>query len=323
MIELKANILRGSYTPVVTPFHDGKIDFEKYAELIERQVREGSHGVVVTGTTAEPSSLTIDERSNLIKVAVKTAAKRIPVVAATGSQSLAETAELTARAEKAGVDALLIVTPYYIKPPQQGLVEYFVTIGGQTELPLMIYHIPGRAAVSVKPTTVAKIAEHTPNLVGLKHAANDLEFVSETLSLLGGDFRIFCGLEALSLPMLAIGAAGLMNAVGNLAPACVAALCETVDRGDLAEARRLHFDLFELNQAVFLDTNPIPLKYMMWRIGLLETPEVRLPLVPLADEDCKKLDDVLCRAGLLEVTQAKAVATMNHYNKREKKCLSL
>src|SRR5947208_6492752 len=228
MIELESNFLRGSYTPLVTPFRDGKVDFDKYAEMIERQVREGSHGVVVNGTTAEPSSLTIEERCELVKVAVKTVAQRIPVVAATGSQSLAETIELTVRAEEAGADALLVVTPYYIKPPQRGLIEYFVEIGKRTALPLMIYHIPGRAAVSITPATLAKIAERLPNLVGLKHAANDLEYLTETLALLGSEFRIFCGLEALSLPMLAIGAAGLMNAVGNLATARVAALRNTV-----------------------------------------------------------------------------------------------
>ena len=307
MIALKPNFLRGSYTPVVTPFRDGKVDLDKYAELIERQVREGSHGVVVNGTTAEPSSLTIEERCELVNIAVETVAKRIPVVAATGSQSLAETIGLTVSAEEAGADALLVVTPYYIKPPQRGLVEYFVEIGKRTALPLMIYHIPGRAAVSITPATLAKIAERLPNLVGLKHAANDFEYLTETLALLGSEFRIFCGLEALSLPMLVIGAAGLMNAVGNLAPARVAATCQAVDRGDLTAARRLHFELFELNQAIFLDTNPIPLKYMMWRIGLLETPEVRLPLAVLRGKQRSKLDEVLGRAGLLEMQELSAV----------------
>src|ERR687886_1447561 len=293
MMSLGQNFLRGSYTPVVTPFRGGKVDYDKYAELIERQAREGSHGVLVTGTTAEPSSLTADERAELVRVAIETIAKRIPVVAATGSQSFAETLELTAHAEKAGADALLVVTPYYIKPPQAGLVEYFVETGKRTDLPLMIYHIPGRAAVSVTPATVEKIAERLPNLVGVKHAANDLEFLTEILARMGMEFRVFCGLEALSMPMLAVGAAGLMNAVGNLTPARVAALCEAVERGDLADARRLHFELFELNQAIFLDTNPIPLKYMMARLGLLETPEVRLPLVRVDGERAVKLDDVL------------------------------
>lgn len=299
MIKLDDKFLRGSYTPVITPFRGGRVDFDTFAALVERQVVEGSHGVVITGTTAEPSSLSVEERTELVKVAAGTVGGRIPVVAATGSQSYEETAELTARAEKAGVDALLVVTPYYIRPPQQGLVEYYVAVGKRTELPLMVYHIPGRTAVSVTAATMVKIAERLPNLVGMKHAANDLELVSELLMRLGSEFRIFCGLESLSLPMLAVGAAGLMNAVGNLAPGRLALLCEEVAKGNLDAARALHFDLFELNQAIFLDTNPIPLKYMMARMGLLETPEVRLPLVPFDKERGQTLDEVLRRAGLL------------------------
>lgn len=306
MMRLDKTFLRGSYPPLITPFRKGKVDLAKFAELVERQVREGSHGIVVTGTTAEPSSLTMDERTDLVKTAVETVAGRIPVVAATGSQSYAETAELTARAEKAGADVLLVVTPYYIKPSQQGLVEYFAAIGERTDLPLMIYHIPGRAAVSVTTATVEKIAERLPNLVGIKHAANDLELVTELLARLGPDFRIFCGLESLSLPMLAIGAAGIINAVGNLAPARVASLYNAVGRGDLEGARKLHFELFELNQSIFLDTNPVPLKYMMARLGRLEFPELRLPLVPLDDERARLLDQVLVRAGLLQPAASRA-----------------
>jgi len=299
MISLPHQFLRGAYTPVVTPFRDGRVDYGKFAELVDRQAREGSHGVVVTGTTGEPSSLTIDERTELIKIAVDAISRRIPVVAATGSQSLVETTELTIKAEQAGADAVLVVTPYYSKPPQAGLVEYFVEVSKRTALPLLVYHIPGRAAVSITAGTLARIAQHAPNLVGIKHAANDLEFVTEVLTRLGQDFRLFCGLEALSLPMLVLGAAGLMNAVGNLAPAAVARLCNIIDEGNLTDARALHFQLFELNRSIFLDTNPIPLKYMMSRMGLLETPEVRLPLVGMDSERCEKLDEVLRRAGLL------------------------
>ena len=300
MIPMQKTFLCGSYPPLLTPFRDGQVDLEKFAELAERQAREGSHGVVVCGTTGEPSSLTPDERTELVKVAVEVIAKRIPVVAATGSQSFAETLEITTRAEKAGADAVLVVTPYYIKPSQRGLVEYFVSVGQRTELPLMIYHIPGRAAVSVKPATVARIAERLPNLVGIKHAVNDLEFVTELLTELGPEFRVFCGLEALSLPMLVVGAQGLMNAVSNLAPARVAALYEAVEQGDLATARKLHAELFELNQSIFLDTNPGPLKYMMNRLGLLDSPELRLPLVSMDGEQAKILDKVLIRSGLLQ-----------------------
>jgi 4-hydroxy-tetrahydrodipicolinate synthase len=299
--------LRGSYPPVVTPFRDGRVDVETFSLLVERQVRLGSHGIVVAGTTGEPSSLTVAERAELLRVAVKVVARRIPIVAATGSQSLAETVELTLQAEQAGADAVLVVTPYYVRPPQAGLIEYFVEVGRRTSLPLLIYHIPGRAAVSVTVDTVARIAERLPSLVGIKHAVNDLEFVSEVLARCGRDFRVFCGLEALSLPMLVVGAAGVMNAVGNLAPDRVAALCEAVASGRLADARRLHDELFELNQAIFLDTNPIPLKYMMARLGLLPSPEVRLPLVPIGDDARRhRLDEVLRRAGLL--TSAVSVA---------------
>jgi 4-hydroxy-tetrahydrodipicolinate synthase len=299
MIALGTEFLRGSYTPLVTPYRNGEVDVETFAALVDRQITSGGHGVLVTGTTAEPSSLTIDERNELVRVAVAAAAGRRPVVAATGSQSYADTVTLTRSAELAGADAVLVVTPYYVKPSQQGLVEYFVAVGQQTTLPLLIYHIPGRAAVSVTVDTVAKIADRLPSLVGMKHAVNDVEFVTEVLIRCGRDFRVFCGLEALSLPMLAVGAAGVMNAVGNLAPDRVAGLCNAVAAGDLGEARRLHDELFELNQAIFFDTNPIPLKYMMARLGLLPAPEVRLPLVEASPAVQDRLEGVLRRAGLL------------------------
>ena len=306
MMPLTKKFLCGSYPPLLTPFRNGQLDLRKFAELAERQVREGSHGVVVCGTTGEPSSLTTDERTELVRVAVEVVAKRVPVVAATGSQSFAETVELTKRAENAGADAILVVTPYYCKPSQRGLVEYFVSVAQRTALPFLIYHIPGRAAVSVTPATVLRIAERCPNLVGIKHASNDLEFVTNLLTDLGPEFRIFCGLEALSLPMLVVGARGLMNAVGNLAPTRVAALYEAVDQGDLEAARKLHAALFELNQSIFLDTNPVPLKYMMSRLGLLDSPELRLPLVPLDEGQKRILDPILARAGLLQVADATA-----------------
>src|SRR5437867_2521126 len=259
MMRLKDSFLRGSYPPLITPFRKGLVDYDAFSRLVERQIQERSDGIVVAGTTGEPSSLTISERKELLQTAVKAANGRISVVAATGSQSLEDTAELTQHAEKSGADAVLVVTPYYSRPPQQGLVEYFTSIGGITALPLLIYHIPARAAVTITAATVAKIADRVPNLAGMKHASTDLEIITDLLVELGGNFRIFCGLEALSLPMLAVGASGVMNAAGNLDPARVRALCAAVLNGDLAAARRLHFELFQLNKAIFLDTNPIPL----------------------------------------------------------------
>ena len=299
MIPLKEGFLTGSYPPLVTPFKSGAVDYETYARLAERQVAEGSHGIVVNGTTAEPSTLSVEERNRLVETAVRAAAGRIPVVAATGGQSHADTLAMTAAAEKAGADALLVVTPYFVRPPQRGLVEYYLDIGRRTDLPLLIYHIPGRAAVNMTADSIAAIAEKLPTLVGMKHAVNDLTLVTEVLGRLGPEFRVFVGLEELSFPMMALGAQGVMNAVGNLMPREVALLCEHVLAGRLAEARAAHFSLFELNQAVFFDTNPIPMKYMMKRRGLLPNEEHRLPMVPATPELARRLDQVLERAGVL------------------------
>jgi 4-hydroxy-tetrahydrodipicolinate synthase len=291
--------LGGSIPPLITPFRGGEVDYEAYARLVEFQISRGSHGVLVNGTTAEPSTLSVAERNRLVDVAMEVAGGTIPVVAATGSQSLAETRALTAHAVKAGVNALLVVTPYYIRPPQRGLVEYYLTLSATHETPWMIYHIPGRTAVSVTLDTLQEIRDRSSTFVGMKHAVNDLGFVSECLDALGTDFKVFVGLEELSFPMMAVGACGLMNAVGNLRPDVLARLCEAVWNNDLDTARNLHRRLFEVNQAVFFDSNPIPMKYMMKRLGLLTSNEHRLPMVPATPELERRLDGVLERAGLL------------------------
>lgn len=292
--------LAGSFTPLVTPFRGEAVDLEAYGRLVDHQVRGGSSGVVVTGTSGEPSVLTSSERLDLVRAAVAAAAGRLPVVAATGSGSHAETADLTEAAVDAGADAVLVVTPYYLRPPQRGAADYFVDIASRVGVPVLIYHIPGRSAFTMDISTLESIVERAPNVVGMKHASTDLGLVTEALLRVGPDFRIFVGLEELSLPMLAIGACGLMNAVGNLVPGRVAALCQAVLEQRLLDARKLHQELWELNKAVFLDTNPIPIKYMMRRMGLLETNDHRLPMVPATPQAEQALDGVLGRAGLLD-----------------------
>ncbi|MBD5605430.1 MAG: 4-hydroxy-tetrahydrodipicolinate synthase [Candidatus Eremiobacteraeota bacterium] len=290
--------LRGSIPPLVTPFRDGTVDLEAYARLVEFHVANGSHGILVNGTTAEPSTLTVAERNAVVDLAVNVAARRVPVVVNTGSQSFAETRDLTDHAVRAGADALLIVTPYYVKPPQRGLVKYYLEIVRGHDIPWMIYHIPGRTAVSVTLETVVELARESPTFAGMKHAVNDLGFVSECLGALP-DFRVFAGLEELSFPTLAVGGVGLMNAVGNLDPGVLARMCEATWNGDFAGARALHDRLLEINKAIFFDTNPIPIKYMMKRLGLLATNEHRLPMVPATPELERRLDAVLDRSGLL------------------------
>ncbi|MDE2476962.1 MAG: 4-hydroxy-tetrahydrodipicolinate synthase, partial [Alphaproteobacteria bacterium] len=278
MIRLAQNALKGSFPPLVTPFrNDGSVDYETYAELVEFHVKGGSAGIVVTGTTGEPSTLIPEERIELVKVAVGAARKRIQVVAATGTQNHADTITMTRAAEAAGVDALLIVTPYFVRPPQRGLEAYYLDLCRRTDLPVMIYHIPGRAAVNMTADTIVRIAEAAPNLAGIKHAFNDLALVSDLIARLGTEFRVHAGLEDLSFPMVCLGAHGLMNAVGNLLPGKVQALYSATAGGDLVQGRALHYELWELNQAIFFDINPIPMKYMMMRMGLLPNENHRLP----------------------------------------------
>lgn len=290
---LAGDALRGSCLSLVTPLRDGIVDVDAYQKLVQMQVDGGSQGIVVTGTSGEPSTLTAEERVNLLRVAVDIATGRISVVAATGSQSHAETVWLCEQAQVAGVYALLVSMPSYVKPLLRGLVEYFVDVCSRFDLAVLLYHIPGRAAVALTVDTVDELSDRAQNLVGIKHAVNGLAFVSSALVRRGQDFRIFVGLEESSCPEVAIDAAGLMNAVGNVAPDRV------VERGDLHGVRRLHYELLELNETVFYDTNPIPIKYMQRPIGILPTNEHWLPMVPASPELERRLDGVLARAGLL------------------------
>lgn len=297
---MQLNKIRGSIPPIITPFVNGEVDYKTYASLIEYQIKNGSHGILVNGTTAEPSTLTLDERNKLINIAVEVANGKIPVIAGTGSQSIIETKILTNHAVKAGVDSLLIVTPYYIKPPQRGLIEYYLELTEKIDIPWMIYHIPGRTAVNVTLETMKILSDKSANFVGMKHAVNDLGFITECLSAFGPDFKIFVGLEELSFPMLSIGACGLMNAVGNLRPNILSEMCEALWNKDNERGLELHHQLLEINQAVFYDTNPIPIKYMMKKLGIMKNNEHRLPMMSATVELEKRLDIVLRNSGLLE-----------------------
>lgn len=294
-----ATRFKGSVPPLVTPFKQGAIEYETYARLVEFQIANGSSGVLVAGTSGEPSTLSLAERNRLVETAVEVAHGRVPVFAHTGSQSLAETEALTRHAVKAGADAILIVTPYYIRPPQRELVQYYLELTKGFDTPWLIYHIPIRAAVGITIDTVKEIAEKSPHFVGMKHTFNDLGFVTKAIQALGPEFRLFCGLEDLSFPMMAIGACGVMNAIGNIVPRLLADLCAAVERGDLPAARRLHERMFELNEAVLLETNPTAVKYMMKRLGLLADNEHRLPMMPATATFERTLDGFLQRAGLL------------------------
>jgi 4-hydroxy-tetrahydrodipicolinate synthase len=275
-----APFLKGAFTPLIVPFTSGAVDYDRYAGLIEWQIEQGTHGLLVNATSGEPTTLTFDEKARLIEVAVKTSAGRRPVVAGIPAESHAEAVSLLARAERSGADALVSVTPYYIRPPQRGLIAYFTDLAARTELPFLIYHIPGRAAVSVAAETFEAIAAHCPNFVGLKNTDDDLALVSRLMSRLGQNFRVFGGLESTAFAMAALGGCGTMITTSNVAPKSIARLNDLCIAGKIHEAQQLAIDLDELMAAAFLDTGPIPIKCMMKLMGLIHANEHRLPMMP-------------------------------------------
>jgi 4-hydroxy-tetrahydrodipicolinate synthase len=300
--------LKGAFTPLVVPFRNGEVDFDRYAVLIEWQIGQGTHGLLVNATSGEPTTLTFEEKARLIEVAVKTSGGRKPVVAGIPAESHAEALDLLGRAERAGADAVVSVTPYYVRPPQRGLVAYFADLANRTELPFLIYHIPARAAVSVVAETFESIAERAPNFVGLKNTDDDLALVSRLMNRLGPNFRIFGGLESTAFAMSALGGCGTMLTTSNVVPRQIARLNELCMAGKLHESQALVIELDELMKAPFLDTGPIPIKCMMKLMGLIPTNEHRLPMVPATPELEKQLEAIVAR-NRLAATAKEAAAS--------------
>jgi 4-hydroxy-tetrahydrodipicolinate synthase len=290
---MPGSVPRGSLTPLVTPFHDGEIDEAAFRRLIRVQLDGGSHGLTVCGTTGEPGLLSLAERELLVEVAVDAVAGVVPVIAGTGTADLRSTVRLTHQAQEAGASAVLVVVPYYVKPSQHGLIEYFTRVAAETDLPVVLYDIPGRSGVALDVATIASLAE-VHNIVAVKEARADLEHVSRVIAALGEGFAVYCGVETLCYPMLALGGAGHVSATANVAPHEMALMAEAAFADDWDTSRRLHFELLELNDAVFADTNPVPIKTMLGELGLIE-PEVRSPLAPLLPETRERVLGALAR----------------------------
>lgn len=296
--------LKGSIAPVVTPFdQNSEVDHAVLRRLIEWQIQEGSHGISVTGTTGEPSSLRLQERMEIFKTTVDAVAGRVPVMLATGSNNLEETIELTHQAETLGADAALVIVPYYNRPSQEGLYHYFLEVAGSTTLPIVLYNIPGRTAVNLEPATMKRIRLKAENVVGVKEANRDFEQVSMVLSVVGRDFLVYSGIEALCYPMLMLGGAGHISATANLMPKAVANLYNWVRDGKYDEALDLHYRLLPLNQALFWETNPGPVKAAMALMDLIH-PGVRLPLQLPGAELQGRLAQVLSEYGLVNGREA-------------------
>ncbi|MGH7912241.1 MAG: 2,4-dihydroxyhept-2-ene-1,7-dioic acid aldolase [Candidatus Dormibacteraceae bacterium] len=271
-------IPRGSVVPLVTPFtRDGAIDEAALRRLIDFQIDSGSHGVSVTGTTGEPSSLSLDERERVIAVAAEQVGGRVAFAPGTGTNNIDETLRLTRFAAKERVDAALVIVPYYNRPSQEGLYRHFARVLEATDLPLLVYNIPGRTATNILPQTLARLHRDYPHLIGVKESNKDFEQPSRILHECGRDFLVLSGIELLCYPMLAIGGAGHVSATGNLLPREVAAIYDLVREDRHREALDLHYRLLPLNDAIFYEINPVPLKWMLAELGMIE-PVWRLPL---------------------------------------------
>lgn len=289
---------QGAFTALVTPFNNGHVDEEKYRQLIEWQIEQGIHGLVPCGTTGESATLTHDEHEEVIRICVDQVRKRVPVIAGAGSNNTIEAIRLTRFAKAVGADAALHITPYYNKPTQEGLYQHFKAIAAEVSMPIIMYNVPGRTGCNMQPATVARLFHDVPEIVGIKEATADLVQVSDILELCGDKFQLLSGDDFTVLPILAVGGCGVISVTSNIAPAMMSNQCNAFFKGDMAEARRLHFALAPLNRVMFCETNPIPVKTALSLMGRMAL-EFRLPLVPLQAANLEKLRLALAAAKLI------------------------
>jgi 4-hydroxy-tetrahydrodipicolinate synthase len=290
---------QGSLVAMVTPFRNGQVDEDKLAELVEFHVANGTDGLVPCGTTGESPTLSHDEHKRVIERVIEVARGRIPVVAGTGSNSTAEAIEMTVHAAKAGADGALLVSPYYNKPTQRGLYEHFAAIAkAAPELPLVVYNIQGRTAVNIETDTLARLAQ-IPNIVGVKEASGNLDQMTSVVLACGPDFSVVSGDDSLTLPLMAVGGRGVISVVANFLPRDVAELTHAALEGDFKRAREVHQRLFPICRAMFVETNPIPVKEAMAMLGMIRA-EWRLPMCPMTDGNRERLRQVLETAGIVK-----------------------
>jgi 4-hydroxy-tetrahydrodipicolinate synthase len=288
----------GVCTALITPFAaDGSVDEGAFRDLVESQINDGVSGLVPMGTTGESPTLSHEEHLRVIKLAVEQAKGRVPVIAGTGSNSTEEAVSLTIRAKELGADASLQVAPYYNKPTQEGFYRHFISVAEAAKLPLIIYNIPGRSGKNIENDTMLRLAEHE-HIVGVKEASGDLSQVMDLVMRKPEDFTVLSGDDNLGYPIIALGGRGIISVAGNLIPGRMAKLVASALAGDMERARSLHYELLPLFKALFVETNPIPVKYGMSRIGRAK--EVyRLPMCSPADASKKVVDGVLRDLGLL------------------------
>ncbi len=292
-------MFKGSMVAIVTPFHNGKVDEKKLRGLIDFQIKNGTSGIVPCGTTGESATLNFDEHEKVIEITIDQVNKRVPVIAGTGSNSTEEAIILTKQAAGAGADASLQVSPYYNRPTQAGLYEHFKAIAQSVDIPIILYNIASRTGVNIEPETIAKLAQDCKNIVAVKEASGSLDQMSRIRQLCPKSFVLISGDDSLTLPVLSIGGTGIISVVANIVPGDVADLVSAFEKGDIRKAQQLHYKLLPLIKAVFIETNPIPVKTAMGLLGMCQ-PDLRLPMCSMSAANLEKLKKALKDYGLLK-----------------------
>jgi len=290
---------QGSFVAMVTPFRNGRVDEAKLRELVEFHITNGTDGLIPCGTTGESPTLSHDEHHRVVELVIEAARGRIRVVAGTGSYSTSDAIEMTRHAERAGAAGALVVNPYYNKPTQEGLYRHFRAVAESVAIPILVYNIQSRTAINVETDTMARLARDVKNIVGVKEASGSLDQMSQVIAACGPDFSVLSGDDNITLPLLAIGGSGVVSVIANIVPRETADLVHAALDGDWKRARDLHFRLFPLARAAFLETNPIPIKEAMAMAGMLE-PEFRLPMCRMSDANREKLRAILKPYGLIK-----------------------
>lgn len=291
-------MFKGSIVAVVTPFKNGRVDERALGELIKWHISEGTHGIVPCGTTGESSTLDYEEHYRVIEITISAAKGKVPVIAGTGANSTDETIMITKKAKEMGADGALLVTPYYNKPTQEGLYRHYKKVAETVDIPIVPYNVPGRTGVNLLPATVARLAE-IKNIVAIKEATGDMKQVSEVIRLCGDRISVLSGDDFTTLTLMALGGKGVISVVANVVPRDVSSMCNAWEKGNIEEARRLHFKLEPLNQAMFIETNPIPVKTALSMMGRIQE-EFRLPLCPMSEANREKLEKILINQRVLK-----------------------
>ena len=286
----------GSMVALVTPFKDGEVDWQSLEGLVEFHLRSGTHGIVPCGTTGESATLSHQEHDDVIKAVIKAVNKRVPVIAGTGSNSTAEAVRLTREAEKAGADGALMISPYYNRPTQEGIYQHYRKVASEVSIPIIVYNIPGRTGSKIEPETLARLAE-IKNIAGVKEATGSVDQAIDVLRLCGDSLAVYSGEDSLIFSLMALGGKGVISTVANVAPKETAQLAEACLKGQWEKGREWQFKLLPLIRAVFIETNPIPIKTALSLMGKC-TGELRLPLTPMGEGNLKKLRQAMADFGL-------------------------